>query len=264
MGPEEADLLQTRELIETLKPFGAFEKDMELRHREKVVKMLESLYKEWLTETCEMMNLPETVTANVGGKIFPFGSYQMGVHSKGADIDALCVGPGFLDRKDFFTSSFDKLKAQEEVQEIGAIEDAFVPVIKLSFNGIEIIWLEKKIDLVFARIAQRSIPDTLDLLDDKILKNLSKRCVRTLVDYRVTEEILSIHNFRLALRAVKLWAKREELPISTLLKWRVEDRYFNLPVWDRRINPAYPQQNTVFNVYPPTLAVTMEEIQWGM
>ncbi|XP_070782413.1 poly(A) polymerase beta-like [Enoplosus armatus] len=138
--PEEADLLQTREMIDTLKPHGVFEDDMELRHREKVVKKLESLYKEWLKEICEMMNLPETVTANVGGKIFPFGSYQLGVHSKGTDIDALCVGPGFLDRGDFFTSFFNKLKAQEEVKDIRAIEDAFVPVIKLSFDDIEVIW----------------------------------------------------------------------------------------------------------------------------
>lgn len=36
----------------------------------------------------------------------------------GADIDALCVGPGFLERKAFFTSFFAKLKAQKEVKDI--------------------------------------------------------------------------------------------------------------------------------------------------
>ncbi|XP_044024323.1 poly(A) polymerase type 3-like [Siniperca chuatsi] len=314
--PEEADLIQTRKLIDTLKSYGVFENDLELHHREKVVKRLESLYKEWLKEICEIMNLPETITENVGGKIFPFGSYHLGVHSKGADIDALCVGPGFLERKDFFTSFFEKLKAQEEVKDIRAIKEAFVPVIKLTFDGIEI-------DLVFARVALKSIPENLDLLNDNLLKNIDKRCVRSLNGYRVTEEILrlvpNIHNFRLALRAIKLWAKRRNIysnimgflggvswailvaricqaypnatvstlvtkffkvfsmwvwPIPILLK-RVEDRYFNLPVWDPRVNPsdrchlmpiitpAYPQQNTTFNVSPSTLTIIMEEIQRG-
>ncbi|TMS14569.1 Poly(A) polymerase beta [Larimichthys crocea] len=67
---------------------------------------------------CEAMNVPEIVTAKVGVKVFPFGSYHLGVHSKGADIDALCVGPGCIQRDDFFTSFFEKLKSQKEVKDI--------------------------------------------------------------------------------------------------------------------------------------------------
>lgn len=43
---------------------------------------------------------------------------RMSAVSTGADIDALCVGPGFVERKDFFTSLFEKLKVQEEVKNI--------------------------------------------------------------------------------------------------------------------------------------------------
>ncbi|XP_044232967.1 poly(A) polymerase type 3-like isoform X1 [Thunnus albacares] len=314
--PNEADLIQTRELCESLKSNGVFEDILELQHREKVLKRLESLYKEWLTEMCEEMDLPESVTEKVGGKIFPFGSYHLGVHTRGADIDALCVGPGFVERKDFFTSLFEKLKAQEEVKDIRAIEEAFVPVIKLSYDGIEI-------DLVFAQVALKSIPENLDLCNNKLVKGRDKHCVRSLNGYRVTEEILSlvpnVFNFRLTLRAIKLWAKRRniysnvlgflggvswailvakvcqlyphatastlvskffkifsnwEWPIPVLLK-EVKDCHFDFPVWDPKVNvsdrchlmpiitPAYPQQNSTFNVSPSTFAIMTEEMKRG-
>lgn len=74
----------------------------------------------------------------------------------------------------------------------------------MNFDGIEI-------DMLFARLLLKEIPDTMDLQDDYLLKNLDPKCVRSLNGCRVTDEILrlvpNIDNFRLALRAIKLWAK---------------------------------------------------------
>ena len=68
-----------------------------------------------------------------------------------------------------------------------------------------------EIDMLFARLALKEVPEDVDLRDDQILKNLDEKCVRSLNGCRVTDEILrqvpNRESFRLALRAIKLWAK---------------------------------------------------------
>ncbi|XP_026089586.1 poly(A) polymerase alpha isoform X1 [Carassius auratus] len=315
--PKEADLVLTQKLIETLRPFGVFEEELELQRRILVLGKLNTLVQVWIREVSEVKNIPSSVIDNVGGKIFTFGSYRLGVHTKGADIDALCVAPRHVERSDFFSSFYEKLKEQEEVKDLRAVEEAFVPVIKLSFDGIEI-------DILFARLALQTIPENLDLRDDGLLKNLDIRCIRSLNGCRVTDEILhlvpNIENFRLTLRAIKLWAKRHNIysnilgflggvswamlvartcqlypnaVASTLVhkfflvfsKWewpnpvllkQPEDCNLNLPVWDPRvtpsdryhlmpiITPAYPQQNSTYNVSTSTRAIMVEEFKRGL
>ena len=173
------------------------------------------MVKDWIREISESKNLPQSVTESVGGKIFTFGSYRSGAHTKGAGTDALCVAPKHVDKSDFFTSFYDKLKLQEEVKDLRAVEEAFVPVIKLCFDGIEI-------DILCARLALQTIPEDLGLRADSLLKYLGVRCIRSLNSCRVTDEILhlvpNIDNFRLTLRAIKLWAKRHNI-CSNILRF---------------------------------------------
>uniref|UniRef100_A0A8C9XQW3 Poly(A) polymerase n=1 Tax=Sander lucioperca TaxID=283035 RepID=A0A8C9XQW3_SANLU len=314
--PREIDHQYTNKLCDAMKPFGVFEDEEELNHRLAVLGKLNNFVKEWIAEISELKNLPPSAISCVGGKIFTFGSYRLGVHTKGADIDALCVAPRHVERSDFFQSFFEKFKQHEEIKDLRAVEDAFVPVIKFKFDGIEI-------DLLFARLALQSIPDNLDLRGDSILRNLDIRCIRSLNGCRVTDEILYLvpnkENFRLTLRAIKLWAKRRgiysnmlgflggvswamlvartcqlypnavaatlvhkfflvfskwEWPNPVLLK-QPEDSNLNLPVWDPRVNPsdryhlmpiitpAYPQQNSTYNVSTSTRTIMSEEFKYG-
>lgn len=212
--PRTEDLQKTEELRKALEPFKVFETQDELNHRMEILAKLNTLVKQWVKDVSMSKNMPEVAAEKLGGKIYTFGSYRLGVHHKGADIDALCVAPRNIERTDYFTSFFDLLKKQSEVTECRSVEEAFVPVIKMNFDGIEI-------DLLFARLSLKEIPDDFDLRDDNLLKNLDPRSVRSLNGCRVTDEILAlvpnIENFRLALRSIKLWAKSEyELDFFTL------------------------------------------------
>lgn len=199
----------TTKLEETLRKYAVFETDSELRHRMDVLHKINTLYKNWIRQiSVKSKNMPEDMAEKVGGKVCTFGSFRLGVNSQGGDIDTLCIAPRHIERADFFSSFAELLKRQPEVSKHMVIEEAFVPVIKLEFDGIEL-------DMLFARLSYSTIPDDLDLKDDAILKNLDPKCVRSLNGCRVTDEILNlvpnVETFRLTLRTIKLWAKSEFL-----------------------------------------------------
>ena len=201
--------------------------------------------------------------------------------------------------------------------ELRAVPEAFVPVIKMSYDGIEI-------DMTFARLALKEVSHNQSLSDPQLLRNLDQKCVRSLNGCRVTDEILrqvpQKDTFRLTLRAIKLWAKRHGIYSNVLgflggvswamlvarvcqlypnadpstlvqkfflvfLKWqwpnpvllkKPEDAGLGFPVWDPRqnvsdryhlmpiITPAYPQQNSTFNVSKSTLEVMKEEFRLSL
>ncbi|RZC32736.1 PAP RNA-bind and/or NTP transf 2 domain containing protein, partial [Asbolus verrucosus] len=211
--PKPLDILKTTDLKDALKRFDVFESKEELNHQMDILNKLNSLIKQWIKQVSIFRNMPELVAENVGAKLYIFGSRKLGVHNKGADIDALCVAPRHIYRIDFFTSFCELLKRQPEVTDLRAVEQAFVPVIRMNFNGIDV-------DMLFARLLLEQIPDSLNLQDDFLLKNLDRKCVRSLNGCRVTDEIVrlvpNVDNFRLALRTIKLWAKRRGIYSNAL------------------------------------------------
>lgn len=78
-GPKPTDLIKTKELIETLKPFDVFESEQELNKRMHILGKLYNLVKQWIKEVSLTHNMPESVAESVGGKVYTFGSYRLGV-----------------------------------------------------------------------------------------------------------------------------------------------------------------------------------------
>lgn len=200
--------LVTKTLMEELKRQGTFESEEESKTREIVLGRLASLIKRFVKRISLDRGLSEAAAEAAGGKIFTFGSYRLGVHGPGTDIDTLCVVPKHVSREDFFDVLEPMLKETEGVTEVSGVPEAYVPVIGAVISGIPI-------DLTMARLAISSIPDDLSLQDDNLLRNLDERCIRSLNGSRVTDEILrlvpNVEVFRDALRCIKLWAQKKAI-----------------------------------------------------
>ena len=203
--PTPEELLLTKDLEDVLRANDVYAPEEEFYSRIEVISKLRTLFLDWVKSVSLKKNIPENRLDKVAGKMYTFGSYRLGLITKGSDIDTLCVVPRHIERAEFFTSFYEVLKTQEDIKDLKAVPDAFVPVIKLTLDGIDI-------DLLFARLAFAELPEDLDLRDDQILKNLDHKCIRSLNGCRVTDEIshlvTNFDTFKETLRAIKLWAKQ--------------------------------------------------------
>ncbi|XP_073140263.1 nuclear poly(A) polymerase 1-like isoform X2 [Henckelia pumila] len=205
-GPTEFDVIKTRQLEKFLADAGLYESHEEAIKREEVLGRLDQIVKTWVKNISRAKGFNEQMVHEANAKIFTFGSYRLGVHSPGADIDTLCVGPKHATRnEDFFGELYRMLSEMPDVQELHPVPDAHVPVMKFKFNGVSI-------DLLYANVSLWVIPEDLDVSQDSILQNVDDQTVRSLNGCRVTDQILrlvpNIQNFRTALRSMRLWAKR--------------------------------------------------------
>lgn len=200
----EEEVQMSAEMDGYLQERGFFEDDREGQTRERVLGKLNFMVREFVARMARNKGSGDG-ERSYGGKIFTFGSYRLGVHDKGADIDALCIVPRHVTRTDFFTHFYEELKKDANIEGVTKIEDAFVPIIKFKFQGIPI-------DLVFARLGVPVVKDGINLLNDTLLKSMDEKCIVSLNGSRVTDEMLNlvpnVKTFHSALRCIKYWAKR--------------------------------------------------------
>ncbi|KVI11915.1 Nucleotidyltransferase, class I, C-terminal-like protein [Cynara cardunculus var. scolymus] len=205
-GPSEYDVIKTNELEKFLADAGLYESHEEAISREEVLGRLDQIVKVWVKKVSRARGLNEQLVQEANAKIFTFGSYRLGVHGPGADIDTLCVGPRHAARdEDFFGELKGMLSEMPDVTELHPVPDAHVPVMKFKLNGVSI-------DLLYAKLSLWVIPEDLDISQDSILQNADEQSVRSLNGCRVTDRILrlvpNIQNFRTTLRCMRFWAKR--------------------------------------------------------
>jgi poly(A) polymerase Pap1 len=86
--------------------------------REVVLGRVAALVKKFVRTVALARGLSESAANAAGGKIFTFGSYRLGVHGPGTDIDTLCVVPKHVSRDDFFEVFEPMLRATEGVTEV--------------------------------------------------------------------------------------------------------------------------------------------------
>lgn len=203
--PTEYDRQQTKLIDDFLHKENRYPPQEENIKREEVLSKLHDIIGEWVKECSMTQGLSEELSAQVGFKIVTFGSYRLGVHGPGADIDTLVIVPRHINRSHFFGELFERMRGLPEVRELAPVPDAHVPVIKMEFDGVDM-------DLLIACLERSTIPENLDITDEANLKNVDDETQRSLNGPRVAEEILNavpnIDTFRTTLRCIKLWASR--------------------------------------------------------
>ncbi|KAM1826139.1 hypothetical protein ACFX13_025526 [Malus domestica] len=205
-GPTEVDILRTLELEKFLVDAGLYETKEGVAKREEVLRRIEQIVKDWVKQLTRLRGYTDQMVEDANARIFTFGSYRLGVHGPGADIDTLCVGPSYVNREeDFFFVLHNILAEMEEVTELQPVPDAHVPVMKFKFDGISI-------DLLYASISLLVVPEDLDISDVSLLYNIDEPTVRSLNGCRVADQILklvpNVEHFCTTLRCLKFWAKR--------------------------------------------------------
>lgn len=210
--PTDAELHATGLLIEQLKRENTFEAPAETEKRKQILKSLDEIcvaFVKRVARAKEPKN--EVLIRNAIGKIFTYGSFLLGVYGPGSDIDTLVVAPKYVTREDYFEhfpNLLVEMAPEGSITDMAVVTDAFVPIIKFEYSGISI-------DLIFSRIIQKQLDPNLTLKDNGVLRGLDDIELRSLNGNRVTNEILNLvpepSTFRMALRAIKLWAQRRAI-----------------------------------------------------
>ncbi|XP_052209473.1 nuclear poly(A) polymerase 4 isoform X2 [Diospyros lotus] len=205
-GPSEADFQRNAELEKFLTDSGHYESNDDAARRGDVLGRIDEVVKCWVKQLTRQRGYTDQMVEDANAVILTFGSYRLGVHGPGADMDTLCIGPSYVNREeDFFIILHNMLAEMEEVSELQPVPDAHVPVMKFKFQGISI-------DLLYASISLLVVPEDLDISDRSVLYNVDEQTVRSLNGCRVADQILklvpNIEHFRTTLRCLKFWAKR--------------------------------------------------------
>jgi poly(A) polymerase len=178
--------------------------------REIVLGRLSALVKKFVRDVSLSKGLSDTAANAAGGKIFTFGSYRLGVHGPGTDIDTVCVVPKHVTREDFFQIFEPMLRTAEGATEVAVCLPHFrFPLSQPtnSFSGrpnsvcssnqggsppincatqftylplpIKAKISDISLDLLIAPLGLSSIPEDLSLKDNNVLKNLEESVVRS-------------------------------------------------------------------------------------
>ncbi|KAK4685893.1 poly(A) polymerase, partial [Tremellales sp. Uapishka_1] len=220
--PKPADLQSSEALMADLIALNQFESEQERKVRERLLSNIAQLVAKFVHDVSIKAGLSEKVATEAGGRIYTSGSYRLGVHGPGSDIDTVCICPRHVFKEHFFEEFQTMLREWPAVTEISAVPSAFVPIIKTVISGVEV-------DLLFARVnlpevsavnlqdigdidAGSKAGDKLDIEKDEILRGVDEASQRSLNGPRVTDMILNlvpdVAVFRTALRTIRLWAKR--------------------------------------------------------
>jgi poly(A) polymerase len=212
-----------------------------LQTREIVLTKIKKECRDWIRSVCLKVPLPPEAVNNAGGDLFTSGSYRLGVHEPGADIDTILVAPNICSREDFFGSGYipqdydgesdlrnvrdpdslaERIRRHPDVTNFVPVEGAAVPILTFDWEGINI-------DLLFARLNSSSVPTDFDIDNDSVLDGVDSATEKSLNGPRVTNLIAALvrgtpqryETFLKVVRCVRKWAKARGLYSNKMGYW---------------------------------------------
>jgi poly(A) polymerase len=205
-----------------------------IRSRERVLNHLGELCRDWIRSVCTQKGMPPDVVEGAGGQLYTSGSYRLGVHEPGADIDCILVAPSMCSRQDFFGTSTitddatfrdpnslaERIRRHHEVSNFVPVEGAAVPILTFDWFGINI-------DLLFARLNINAVPEGFDIDNDAVLDGADGATEKSLNGPRVTNLIAAFVSgtperyqaFLTVVRCVRKWAKARGLYSNKMGYW---------------------------------------------
>lgn len=270
--PTEAEKRLNDALHQELRAQGTFESRAETEKREEVIEQLKNITNVFVKRAAREKEPRNTILIRDAiGRVFNYGSYRLGVYGPGSDMDTLVVAPKYVTVEQYFNIFPDLLVEMAPpgaITDLTPVPEAFVPIIKFEFSGISI-------DLIFCSIQtlkQLPADDDWSLADNSLLRGLSENEVRSLNGTRVTDEIMHLvpeeATFKLALRAIKLWAQRKAIYANIM-------GYPGGVAWAMlvaRVCQLYPKATSAvivskfFNImlkWPWPLPVLLKDIEYG-
>lgn len=130
--------------------------------RTKSIQNLQEYVEKWYIEVGLGLNYERSYLESKKAKVLVFGSYRLGVHFAGTDIDTICVFPSFVTKEQFLEDFKTYVSKHENVEDVLRIQEAQTPIIKLKVNGISF-------DLLFAAVDIAHINSQNDI--EKLIMN---------------------------------------------------------------------------------------------
>ncbi len=212
-----------------------------IRKRERVLDRMGQLCRSWIKNVCLKIPLPRDAVENAGGQLYTSGSYRLGVHEPGADIDTILVAPNVCRKDDFFGTNYvppdydgesdltnvrapdslaEMIRRHPDVTNFVPVESAAVPILTFDWEGINI-------DLLFARLNSASVPRNFDIDNDRVLDGVDSATEKSLNGPRVTNLIAALvggtteryQTFLKVVRCVRKWAKIRGLYSNKMGYW---------------------------------------------
>lgn len=185
--------------------FQIIENITQIKKREKVLKDLEGLIIEWLK--IEEVNLQTCIKLHEFARILPFGSYFLGAHCVGADIDVVCLCPNTVSYAQFFTNFMQLLAQKPNISCVKAVRDAHVPVLKMKMDDIELDLLLATSPVQYLSNHQiLFLKDNVDVMDFESQKSIHGRLECQHIMDILPPELIS--KFQFVLKCIKFWAQR--------------------------------------------------------